>query len=55
VFSIPGLGQLMLTGIETRDFEVVQGVTLVFAIGVVLVTVMSDLATSLIDKRIRLT
>jgi peptide/nickel transport system permease protein len=54
VFGLPGLGQLMLQGIKARDFAVVQGVTLVFAIGVILVTVVSDVVTSLLDKRIEL-
>ena len=36
VFAIPGIGQLMLNSIFERDFPVVQGVTLVFAVMVVL-------------------
>ena len=36
IFAIPGIGQLMINAIFQRDFPVVQGVTLVFAIMVVL-------------------
>src|SRR5215472_3594268 len=36
VFAIPGLGQLMIQSIFARDFTVVQGITLVFAIMVIL-------------------
>src|SRR5262249_38683163 len=32
VFAIPGLGQLMINSVFARDFTVVQGITLVFAI-----------------------
>jgi ABC-type dipeptide/oligopeptide/nickel transport system permease component len=54
VFALPGLGQLMLQGIQRRDFQVVEGVTLALAIGVILVTIISDLVTSVLDRRIAL-
>ena len=40
VFALPGIGQLMINSIFQRDFPVVQGVTLVFAIMVVLVNLL---------------
>ena len=33
VFSIPGLGTLLVDSVSTRDYSVVQGITLVFASG----------------------
>ena len=54
VFALNGLGSLMLTGISNRDFPVVQGVTLVFAIAVVAVNLITDLAVARLDPRIRL-
>jgi peptide/nickel transport system permease protein len=54
VFDLNGLGSLLLTGIQQRDFPVVQGVTLVFAIGVVLVNLATDLLAARLDPRIRL-
>jgi peptide/nickel transport system permease protein len=54
VFDLNGLGSLLLTGIQQRDFPVVQGVTLVFAIGVVLVNLATDLFAARLDPRIRL-
>lgn len=53
VFALPGIGSLMLTAIFNRDFPVVQGVTLVFAILVVLVTLLTDVTYSLLDPRVR--
>ncbi|MDQ3866941.1 MAG: ABC transporter permease [Actinomycetota bacterium] len=54
VFAIPGLGQLMFDGIANRDFAVVQGVTLVFAIAVVLLNIATDVVYSLVDPRVAL-
>ncbi len=49
VFAIPGLGQLMINSIFERDFTVVQGVTLVFAIMVILLNLMADVAYAALD------
>jgi len=54
VFDIPGLGQLLVESIFTRDFPVVQGVTLVFGLLVVALNLLSDLAYAAIDPRVRL-
>ena len=53
VFALPGIGQLMINSIFQRDFPVVQGVTLVFAILVVLVNLLTDIVHSLLDPRVR--
>jgi peptide/nickel transport system permease protein len=53
VFSIPGIGQLMINSIFQRDFPVVQGVTLVFAIMVVLINLLADLSYAALDPRVR--
>jgi peptide/nickel transport system permease protein len=53
VFALPGVGQLMINSIFQRDFPVVQGVTLVFAILVVLVYLITDILHSLLDPRVR--
>jgi peptide/nickel transport system permease protein len=52
VFAIPGIGQLMITSIFQRDFPVVQGVTLVFAIMVVLVNLLADMTYASLDPRV---
>ena len=53
VFAIPGIGQLMINSIFQRDFPVVQGVTLVFAIMVVLINLLADLSYAALDPRVR--
>lgn len=54
VFGLPGLGQLMIQSILQRDFPVVQGITLIFAIVVVLVYLLTDIAYALLDPRVQL-
>ena len=52
-FGLPGVGQLMINATFTRDFPVVQAVTLVFAVLVVLVYLTSDVVHALLDPRVR--
>ena len=52
VFAIPGIGQLMIQSIFQRDFPVVQGVTLVFAVLVVLVNLLADMTYASLDPRV---
>ncbi len=53
VFALPGIGQLMINSIFQRDFPIVQAVTLVFAIMVVLVYLLTDVVHALLDPRVR--
>ncbi|MBS0332433.1 MAG: ABC transporter permease [Proteobacteria bacterium] len=53
VFSVPGLGQLMLTAITTRDYPTVVAVTLVFAIFVMVVNLLTDVFVAFVDPRAR--
>lgn len=52
VFSIPGLGSLLVDSVSTRDYSVVQGVTLIFAVGVVLINLLTDLVHASLDPRV---
>ncbi len=52
VFSLGGVGTLMLQGIEARDFPIVQAVTLILALVVVLVNILGDLVQALLDPRV---
>ncbi len=54
VFSRAGLGTLLVNAIANRDYPIVQGTILVFAAMIVLVNLMTDIAYSLIDPRIKL-
>jgi peptide/nickel transport system permease protein len=53
IFVLPGLGRLLVTSINQRDFPVVQSVTLLFATGFVVVNALVDVAISVIDPRTR--
>ena len=53
VFAIPGLGQLMVNSIIDRDYIVVQAVTLVLAVGTIIVSLLADMATLALDPRIK--
>lgn len=55
VFAYHGLGQLGVTAISTRDFPVVQGVTLVIASTYLLVNLVVDLVYGVINPRIKFT
>ena len=54
VFSVPGLGSLMVSSIFARDYMVVQAITLAFACATVLVNFVVDIVTVALDPRIEL-
>jgi peptide/nickel transport system permease protein len=54
VFAVPGLGQLMVRGIFSRDYMVVQGVAMTFAVATVLINFAADIITVALDPRIKL-
>lgn len=53
VFSLDGVGQLMIRSIRTNDVAVVQGVTIFIAIAVVLTNLLVDLLSMVVDPRTR--
>jgi peptide/nickel transport system permease protein len=53
IFALPGMGQLMLQAINTRDATVVQGCVVVFAVVAVLANLAADLLYAVLDPRIR--
>ena len=53
VFAWPGLGQLVIHAIISRDFVVVQAVVLLFAFAFVGINIMIDILYAYIDPRIR--
>jgi len=52
VFSWPGLGRLMVKAIFARDYILLQGAVLVFALVFVLINLLVDLSYGLLDPRI---
>ncbi len=53
IFSLPGMGQLIMNGITNSDVNLVQGVVLTIAVTFVLVNIVVDLLYLLINPRIR--
>jgi peptide/nickel transport system permease protein len=53
VFSLPGLGRLALTAIGNRDYPLVQGVVLLYAGTIVLLSFLVDVSYGWLDPRIR--
>ena len=54
IFSVPGVGRLLLNAIVQRDYALVQGAVLVIAILFVVLNIMVDLLYGYLDPRIRL-
>lgn len=54
IFTLPGMGNLMLTSVQTHDFSVVLGGVVYFSIVVVLVNLVVDIVTAGLDPRARL-
>lgn len=52
VFSIPGLGRLMVDSIYSRDYPAIQGAVLLSVLCVLLVTLLVDIVYTLVDPRI---
>jgi peptide/nickel transport system permease protein len=53
IFVLPGLGRLLLMSVTEADYAVAQGVTLVFALGFILVNLLTDLLYAVVDPRLR--
>ncbi len=53
IFSWPGIGRLMIQGIYTRDYPLVQGCILIIALSYVLINLITDILYSYIDPRIK--
>ena len=54
VFGIPGLGHLLVASIGSRDYPVVQGLTVMFALLVVAINLLADMAYVAVDPRLSL-
>ena len=52
VYAVPGMGKLMVDSILARDYYVVQGATLVFALTTIVVMLAVDLISAVVDPRV---
>ena len=54
IFSWPGMGRLLIAAISARDYPLVEGCVLTFALTYVAVNMATDLVYGIVDPRIRL-
>jgi peptide/nickel transport system permease protein len=52
IFAIPGVGQLVVSSIFSRDYPVIQGATLFFGLLVLFINLITDVCYALIDPRV---
>ena len=52
VFSISGMGRLIITAIQNQDFQLVMGTTLVFGLVFVIGVIVTDLSYAYVDPRV---
>ncbi|EAD3104977.1 TPA_asm: ABC transporter permease subunit, partial [Listeria monocytogenes] len=53
IYSIPGIGSQFVSSIQTNDYPVIMGTTILFAVMLVFVILVVDILYGLIDPRIR--
>jgi peptide/nickel transport system permease protein len=54
IFNLAGVGKTVFDAIEARDYVVIQGFTLVIAIGFLVVNLIVDISYAWMDPRVRL-
>jgi peptide/nickel transport system permease protein len=54
VFSIPGLGRMLVVSISNRDYPVVQTIVVILAFWVVLAGTAADLINACVDPRLKM-
>jgi peptide/nickel transport system permease protein len=54
VFGWPGMGTMILQGVGTNDYPVVMATILVSAIIVLLISLLMDIFTAVLDPRVRI-
>ena len=52
VFSIPGMGRFFITAVTNRDYPLIMGVTLVYAVLIVVANIVVDIIYGWLDPRV---
>ncbi|MBD3848293.1 ABC-type dipeptide/oligopeptide/nickel transport system permease component [Bosea sp. OAE752] len=55
IFNRPGLGKLIIGALNARDYTLLQGLMIIFAICVIIVNTVTDMAYGLVDPRVKYT
>ena len=53
VFNRPGLGKLIVSALNQRDYSLLQGLMVVTALAVVVANILTDLTYGLVDPRVK--
>ena len=54
IFAVPGIGRAFVNSITGRDYPLVMGTTIVLAILIVVMNLVSDILYTVVDPRIKL-
>ncbi|WP_027107539.1 ABC transporter permease [Lacticigenium naphthae] len=54
IFAFPGMGQLFVSSINSRDYSVITALVLLFGVATLFGTLLSDIIMSIVDPRIRI-
>ncbi|MSP49928.1 MAG: ABC transporter permease [Alphaproteobacteria bacterium] len=54
IFSIPGIGEMVITAVAQRDYPIIQGALVMVGAIYVLINFLTDVAYGLIDPRVRI-
>ena len=54
IFSIPGMGRFFITAVTNRDYPLIMGVTLVYAVLIVIANMLVDMLYGWLDPRVSL-
>jgi len=52
VFTIPGIGSLIISSVTARDYPMIQGIALVFGLLVICINLATDIVYALLDPRV---
>ena len=52
LFAWPGLGDLLMNGIGMRDYNLVQGIVIIFVIGFLLINLITDICYRLLNPKL---
>jgi len=54
IFSVPGIGQQFVNSIPAKDFPVIMATTIVYAVILMVIILITDILTAIVDPRVRL-
>ncbi len=55
IFSVPGMGNFFITAVTNRDYPLIMGVTMLYAVLIILANVIVDIIYVKLDPRVKLT